>query len=108
MAIQASITFGTLPHPFPKLAEPYRMELTGKMREVVVSAINEGIDSHLEAVQFTRYEPEAHPHKLGLLIPDDKSLRVLVRRLGERWEQGSEEAGASASCILETLGVAWV
>jgi hypothetical protein len=57
-------------------------------------AVNQGIDSRLEAVFTSRRE--------GRFEVSADSLHVLVRRL---MEAGSEEADSLASGICETLGI---
>ena len=65
----------------------------------ISEAVNQGIDSHLEAVFFAQSGRD-------LTIEAD-SMPVFLRRLVEMWEEGNEEAGDLASCILGTLGFEW-
>jgi hypothetical protein len=67
----------------------------------IVEAVNQGIDSRLEAVFFTM------TGEAGLDI-EARSMPVLIRRLVEMWENGNEGAGDDASAILGTLGWEWI
>ena len=105
-----TLNYGELPTPTEIVSacggESYPMELTGKDIEIAVTVINQGIDSHLEAVFFNRFEAE-YSHKLGLSI-DKRSMHTFLRRLIEMWESGNDEAGDLASSILYTLNFEWV
>lgn len=83
--------------------EPYTMSLVGEDREALQEAVNQGIDSHLEACyvpargdSFTwgawRLECKVSP----------ESLPVLVRRL---LESDNENAWSLASGICQTLEI---
>ena len=67
----------------------------------ICAAINQGIDSHLEAVEFTP-EYNVAPHGRARITLAPKSVRVLVRRL---MESESEAAQSLASSICETLDI---
>lgn len=106
-----SMSYGTLPDAAEIVRscddEPYPIRgLTASM----IEAINQGIDAHLEAVQFTEWKgartSSAWNHR-GIDI-EPESLPTFLRRLVELWEEGNEEAGDDVSCILETLGFEWI
>lgn len=78
--------------------EPYPMELVGDDAVSVTNAINQGIDSHLEAVTASQFKAG---HKLGLKI-DPRTLHVLIRRL---MESDDEKALLLASAICQTLNI---
>lgn len=129
-----SMDWGELPsrEDFAKQCEatnsiPYEMTLVPDDYEVVAEAINQGIDSHLEAVFLDGEVEEIGGHfpKGKLAIADANSLRVLVRRLTEiGWRQWSEDderpdgeklyenespPGADlASSIMYTLDYEWI
>ncbi len=84
----------------------FPMELVGADAEVATEAINQGIDSHLEAVSFTQF-PGRHG-KLGINVQGADSLHTFVRRLSEMHGDGNDEAGDLASGILTTLDIEWV
>lgn len=95
-----TLTYGTLPDDLA-LAEPYPMRLMGDDFDLFASVVNDGIDSHLEAV-FTTQDGR------NVTIEDTASMRCFLRRCIERWEQGNEEAGDLASDILSTLDYEWI
>jgi hypothetical protein len=81
--------------------EPYPIEAhqgTETFR-ALVSAINQGIDSHLEAIQFTQ---DMGAYGRLKIVIEPQTLHVLVRRL---MESGNEEAESLASGICETLDI---
>lgn len=91
----------------------YRMSLTGEDGRTVVSAVNQGIDAHLEACfipdrgdSFGFQKPAGiqgrvcGPRLECVLSPE--SLAVLVRRL---LESGNDAAQSLASSICQTLGI---
>lgn len=111
-----SLTYGQLPDRSEFMAAtadhfPYPMELVGQSAMVAIDAVNQGIDSHLEAVDAHGFRPR-YAHKAGVQIESPESMHTFLRRLTERWERDDspdgEEAGDLASCILETLGYEWV
>ena len=91
----------------------YSMSLVGEDQPTVINAVNQGIDSHLEAC----YVP-ARGDSFRLQIPSGirgrisgprlecrvsaQSLPVLIRRL---MESGDEQAGLLASSICQTLEI---
>src|SRR5258706_78352 len=89
----------------------YPMSLVGEDCEKVVAAVNQGIDSRLEACfvqarrdRFKFQTPEGIRGRIsGVRLEcnvSPQSLPVLVRRL---IESGDEAAGALASSICQTL-----
>lgn len=100
-----SLTYGTLPSSKELTAaigtEAYEMQLTSQDGEVVTAAINQGIDSHLEAVRFEQFDAG---HKLGIRIEPD-SMHTLLRRLTEI---DDDHANDLVSSILYTLNFEWV
>ena len=112
-----------------KLEQPYEMSLTSKGEiAAVVRAVNQGIDSHLEACYIKKrgdsYEPGERSHFAtsgieGFCKAGDKltmhtlecrispeSLPVLIRRLMEDYVEIADEGGMGlASGILETLDI---
>lgn len=81
--------------------EPYHMSLVAEDRQPVIDAVNQGIDSHLEAcfVPARGDSYEANGNRLECLVSPE-SLPVLVRRLLEN----GDESGLAAS-ICSTLGI---
>ena len=69
--------------------------------QFLVNAINQGIDSHLEAISV-----EQNGNKLAIL--DSDSLHTLLRRLIETDDYEDEGAIDLASCILYTLNIEWI
>lgn len=90
-----TLTFGTIPDDLT-IDEPYSMTLSKSDFETVSKAINLGIDSYLEAVDYTRNKNE-------VWINDSASMKTFLRRLCE-----TEDGSFFASCIMETLGYEWV
>jgi hypothetical protein len=91
--------------------EPYTMNLTGESIPAVVTAVNQGIDSHLEACyrDGDRYTHARRPiinEPCLDCVVSPESLPVLLRRLceAELAGEGGEEARCLASDILYTLG----
>jgi hypothetical protein len=78
----------------------YTMSLVGEDRELVISAVNQGIDAHLEACfvpdRGDRYQHVGARLECGV---SPQSLPVLLRRLCE----GPVEAVSLAADILGTL-----
>lgn len=80
--------------------EPYPMEFhRGKELDAICCAINQGIDSYLQAVHFTQGRGE---HGRMKIIVEPQSVSVLVRRL---LESGNEDAEMLASDICGTIGI---
>ena len=91
----------------------YKMSLVGRDQSVVIEAVNQGIDSHLEgcflpdrgdSYQFVTpkgIEGRVSGKRLECLV-SPKSLPVLVRRL---LESDKEEAMQLASAIADTLDI---
>ena len=84
------------------ITEPYRMELIRQDLTTVAAIVNQGIDSHLEAV-FTEQGPVGH--KTDVAIMDTKSMRCFIRRC---MESGDEKAESLAADIITTLGYEWI
>lgn len=84
----------------------YEMNLVGKARDVVVEAVNQGIDSHLEACYVQgrdEYSSECGGRLLCRVSPE--SLPVLLRRMDDMDETPlCEEASQLSADILNTLG----
>jgi hypothetical protein len=95
---------------------PITMIPHGLQWDSLTRAINEGIDSHLEAVMFEQIE---EPHRISAfnkikitVTPD--TLHALVRRLMEYNDGTNEDGGMSnesqqlAACICDTLEIGLV
>lgn len=94
-----SLTYGTLPNDL-ELTEPYPMRLRGDDWTLFAAIVNQGIDSHLEAVHTTANNTTGE-----CTIEDTASMRCFIRRCVEI---SSEEALSLASDILSTLDYEWV
>lgn len=83
--------------------KPYNMDLIGEDAHVIMDAVNQGIDSHLEAC-FCPDRGDAYIWSGGRLycLVSAESMPVLLRRLSEF---DSEAAMSLRSSILETLGI---
>lgn len=80
--------------------DPYPMEFhAGKEYVAIALAINQGIDSHLQAVQFDKSQGTAGRTKITIALG---SLSVLVRRL---LEADTGEALRLATDICYTLEI---
>ena len=96
-----TLTFGEFPDNVLEIMEPhcpFYMGLRGEDFRSVERAINQGIDSYLEAVQFTQTGNRVD-------VTDAASLKTLVRRLAE---DEHEESQGLASAIMEIVGIEWV
>lgn len=85
-----------------KHPEPYEMDLVGRCAEVTKKAVNQGIDSHLQAC-FVPARGDAYTvrgSRLGCVVSSE-SLPVLLRRLTEMEE---DVAGILAADILTGIG----
>src|SRR5579859_6414608 len=91
----------------------YAMSLVGEDRQIVIDAVNQGIDSHLEACfvpdrgdSFRLQTPDGIEGRIsGARLEcrlSAESLPVLVRRL---MESGNEAAESLASSICQTLEI---
>lgn len=101
-----TLTYGNIPADLT-IDEPYPMQLTANDEKVVCGIINQGIDSHLEAVFFDDHG--VRNHKRCLDIRDSASMRCLLRRLMEtEAEFVDDDAMSLASDIMSTLGYEWV
>jgi hypothetical protein len=80
--------------------DPYPIEMhPGNDYKALAEAINQGIDSHLEAVAC-KQSPGSHGRSRIVIEP--QTLHVLVRRL---MESGNEDAESLASGICEPLDI---
>lgn len=96
-----SLMYGTIPKDL-ELDKPYWMKLNQEDLTLVGAAINQGIDSHLEAVSHT--ELNRTPMHVELTIDTSKAMRCLLRRLMETEEQDAE---LLAEDIMHSLGYEW-
>jgi hypothetical protein len=80
----------------------HHMRLTGADDAVVKKAVNQGIDSHLEAV-FVPERGDSFVREGGFLVckVSEEGLCALLRRMFENEE---EESLSLATAILESLG----
>jgi hypothetical protein len=105
-----SVTYQTVREAMD--GRPFTMSLTGDDIEAVVEAVNQGIDSHLEACfcpdRGDRYDGGKRMAGRTVLcgtldcVVSPESLPVLLRRL---FDAGSEAAMALATDILTSLGI---
>lgn len=91
-----SLNFGEIPDDLV-INEPYMMQLNYRDLEMVANIINQGIDSHLQAI-FTRQNGNT------IWILDSLSMRCFLRRCMEASEQEQD----FASCIMQTLNIEWI
>jgi len=104
-------TFGTTPNDVILKAlreqlgnKPYDMTVSRSDEPVVVRCVNQGIDSHLEAItqlEHGREEGNILGNRLEVSLGHE-SLCVLLRRL---FEDGSEAAWGLRGAILDSLGI---
>jgi hypothetical protein len=97
-----SLTFGEIPTDL-EISEPFSMQLNARDEAIVVKAINQGIDSHLEAIFATDRGIQGNKHCIA--ITDSKSMRCLLRRL---METENEQAQDLASLIMWKLEYEWI
>ena len=108
-----SMTYGVLPERagFVERCEdrmPYPMKIVDPDEwSALESAINVGIDAHLEAIACEETGPGR------LTIEDAGSMHTLLRRLieaseSEDWSDGPPAGLDLASAILSTLGYEWI
>ncbi len=95
------------------LPDRYPMELAGRPDiEMVTRLVNQGIDSHLEAVTFAE-PPAPTPQGKLRLVFDRPGMLVFMRRLREEMDREPYEPDASEdppamglrSAILSTLDI---
>lgn len=82
--------------------DPYEIEVHGYGSEdfgSLTDAVNQGIDSHLEAIHFKEFP--GFYRKRGFRI-EPQSVSVLVRRL---MESDNDNSHSLASSICQTLGI---
>lgn len=82
--------------------EPYHMSLTKNSALSVQNAVNQGIDSHLEACYFAHKDTYAWDGQRLNCTVSPESLPVLLRRLTESEDDNAEDLAVS---ILSTLGI---
>lgn len=83
--------------------EPYTMSLVGEDRRACILAVNQGIDSHLEACNVPdRGDSFKDTGSRFICVISPDSLAVLVRRL---LENGRDNEMSLASAICDTLGI---
>lgn len=133
-----SITYGTVPdrerflsHCAARLDDDgesnpvgaYPMEIVNPIEwEAIKAAVNQGIDSHLEAVAFSGADIVPRSTRSGrvicnaghITISDPGSLHTLIRRLVEAADCGDPSDNENppvldlVSSVLYTLGIEWV
>jgi len=91
------LSWGVIPDTLA-LDKPYRMRLCPPDLITVASIVNQGIDSHLEAVRTSQDGDVVH-------IMDTPSMRCFLRRCTE---SSDENAQLLASDIMGTFGYEWV
>jgi hypothetical protein len=91
--MKMTITFGIVPNDLV-ISEPYHMICNSSDLQTVARIVNQGIDSHLDAV-FTQQSGNQ------IWINDSKSMRCFLRRC---FESNDSNAVDLASCIMQTLG----
>lgn len=106
LQISRTLTYGELPdaellHELTKDQLPdgkYPMVLRGEDFLLVQRLVNQGIDSHLEAVSFEQDGP-------SIVLQDIGSLHTLLRRC---LEDECEETEDFAASVLQSLDIEWV
>lgn len=98
-----TLNYGEVPADLT-IDEPYKMELVASDETLVCEIINQGIDSHLEAVSFDDHGI-VDGNKRHIEIKDSKSMRCFLRRC---MESENEDMQDLASCIMQTLDYEWV
>jgi hypothetical protein len=93
-----SMTYGTLPDLVDIPNEPYPIGCNQPTLDIVAAIVNQGIDSHLEAV-ITEREGDT------IIIKDAQSLRTFIRRC---IESDDEDTLDLASSICTTIDIEWV
>jgi len=93
-----SLTYGTIPEDL-EISEPYRMDLNSNDFDAAAAIVNQGIDSHLEAV-FTKQDGSV------IHIQDSASMRCFLRRCVE--DGLDSNACNLASSIMSTLDYEWI
>ena len=101
------ITYSEIRHAMK--GQPYPMSLVGEDAQAVIAAVNQGIDSHLEAIttddsDFARGERRVGNKVLTYTLECSVgicSMPILLRRLLEDFDAGY----SLATAILSTLGL---
>ncbi len=97
-----SLNYGEIPADLT-IDEPYDIGCNASDETIVAGIVNQGIDSHLEAVHTNdRGLKDNHHH---IEIADSASMRCFLRRCVE---SGDDETMDLASSIMTTLGYEWV
>lgn len=101
---RGTFTFGTCPEALIRSAVKedcpggYSMTIKSQKEwQAIASAVNQGIDAHLEAFTRSTFDP-----KTGRCLVHPEELHVLLRRL---FDSGDEESWSLRSGILSTLGI---
>ncbi len=84
----------------------YEIEARQHDWTLLANVVNQGIDSHLEAIALEEFD--GRHGKGGLRILDPNSLHVLIRRLIETEDSSDDGAIDLASSILFTLDIEWI
>ena len=105
------ITYSQIREAHP---EPYPMSLVGSTARAVMTAVNQGIDSHLEAC-YIRERGDSYDARTVFVggkpfvnrlecAVSSESLPVLLRRLSEM-DDLDDDSDTLVSDILETIGI---
>ena len=97
MTTRTALTWGEIPHDM-EIDEPFEMCLNKQDFKAFAAIVNQGIDSHLEAVFATQDGPV-------VTIKDTASMRCFLRRCVE---SGDSIACDLASSIVGILGYEWI
>ena len=92
-----TLTWGTIPNDLT-LDEPYWLRCCQADLTTIAKIVNQGIDSHLEAVFCEQHGRE-------ITIKDSASMKTLLRRCVESNDENAQDL---ASGIMSTLGYEWV
>ncbi len=101
-----TLDYGEIPTDLT-IDKPYDMWLNAPDETVICAAINQGIDSCLEAVHFDdhgRDDPHGAPQR-HITIRDSASMRRLLCRLMESCDDNANDLAAD---IMGTLGYEWI
>jgi len=93
-----SMNYGTLPDLEDIPNEPYPIGCNQPTLDIVAAIVNQGIDSHLEAV-ITEREGNT------ITIKDAKSLHTFIRRC---IESDDDDTLCLAQDICQTIDIEWV
>jgi hypothetical protein len=101
--VNKTLSYGEIPDDLT-IDKPYPMGLNATDEALVCSIINQGIDSHLEAVFFEDHGIRKGKRHIDIVPKLECSMRCFLRRLVEHSDEGFD----LASCIMTTLGYEWV